>query len=118
MIDKLLQTGGHRNIVSVSSHQWILDCQYYIFDMELCVLTLDEFINGGVRRVFGLPRFFDSEYSDRELSCFTLHTIMQNIASGLLFLHSKDEMHRDLKPRNGEILLSGVHVPSSSGPAR
>jgi serine/threonine protein kinase len=27
--------------------------------------------------------------------------IMKDISSGLVFIHSQDEIHRDLKPRNG-----------------
>lgn len=74
--------------------------QYYI-DMELCALNLEEFIRGGVRNAFGSSRYLDLGYNNEELECFTLHSVMDHIASGLKFIHSRDKMHRDLKPRNG-----------------
>jgi len=69
--------------------------------MELCNLNLDDYIYGGLKHFYGTKKFYDSESIDNPLGCLSFLGIVEHIASGLAFIHSKGELHRDLKPRNG-----------------
>jgi serine/threonine protein kinase len=74
---------------------------YYFIDMELCDMTLKDFITS-----FQASRSSQGESDlpyrapDQEI-----WTIMMQIASGLEYIHSEGEVHRDLKPANGIFLL-------------
>jgi serine/threonine protein kinase len=46
-----------------------------------------------------------SENSGWPLKLLNIWTIMNHLASGLVFLHSHGHVHRDLKPRNGTSIL-------------
>jgi serine/threonine protein kinase len=59
--------------------------------MELCDATLDDYISGGGNAV-------GFKWED---TVGYLWKVMGDIASGLEFIHSKDWVHRNLKPRNG-----------------
>jgi len=69
--------------------------------MEICNLNLDDYILGGLKHVYGIEKFYDSESIKEPLGCLSFLGIIQQITSGLAFIHSKGELHRDLKPRNG-----------------
>jgi serine/threonine protein kinase len=71
---------------------------FYYVDMELCQLDLDQYIrNLWPPSVIGRSRYFMHAETDMKLIWMT----MSDIASGLSFIHSLDEVHRDLKPQNG-----------------
>jgi serine/threonine protein kinase len=109
VIDKLFKTGGHQNIVAVFNHGWIEGNDHYTFDMELCALTLDEFLRGGIKNEIPPVNYFDFGPSVSEpFTCFKLRTITEHIARGLQFIHNAGEMHRDLKPRNGYCPIQGI----------
>jgi serine/threonine protein kinase len=66
--------------------------------MELCDLTLHEYVlkqwpkfSSDIRRYFPASRKYDIS-----IVC----EIMADIARGLGHIHSLEEVHRDLKPRN------------------
>ena len=86
-----LSYGSHKNIITIFSHGEFPDKSYAFIDMELCDLSLDEYIksNWSVARVDGPPK--EARIWD----------IMTQIANGLSFIHKNKEIHRDLKPNNG-----------------
>jgi serine/threonine protein kinase len=100
VISKLGAAGGHGNVVNTFNHGWLDDDQYY-FDMEICILNLDDYICGDLKSNYGISNFADPKSMERELGCLSFVGIIQQITSGLEFLHSIGELHRDLKPRNG-----------------
>lgn len=101
VVEKLQATGGHNNIISVLSHGE-LDRHHYFFDMELCIMNLDHFLCGDIQSILGWDRFLDSPLANCDLASLTFWGITKQIASGLAFLHSHGELHRDLKPKNGK----------------
>ena len=71
-------------------------------DMELCITTLDEFLQDNIPTKLGKSKYFDTSAKNIECEYFSMWTIIKHIACGLDFLHSLREMHRDLKPSNGK----------------
>jgi len=102
VIEKLGAKGGHRNIIAVLSHGWLSDDRYY-FDMEMCILNLEDYISGNIKSVLGISKYIDPLFKDKSLQCLSLWGITKQITSGLDFIHSHGELHRDLKPRNGNL---------------
>jgi serine/threonine protein kinase len=72
---------------------------FSFFDMELCDVTLEDWIKGD------WPKDLeeDSRYfsvNDGRLTQ-VLH-LAEEIINGIAFIHSQQEIHRDLKPRNSK----------------
>jgi serine/threonine protein kinase len=107
VFEKIQAKGGHKNLISVLRHGE-LDEQYYFFDMELCLMNLEHFIHGNVRSILGLEKYFDPWFANSELGSLSFWGITKQLLSGLDFLHSHGELHRDLKPRNGTVYLTSV----------
>lgn len=95
-IEKLSED-NHPNIISILKHGWLFDDQHYFIDMELCELTLEEYIQGKFKPLFGLSRYLDPKQPKER----NIWAVIYDIASGLAFIHKLGEVHRDLKPRNG-----------------
>ena len=106
VIEKLCKDGTHPNIIVVLKHGWLNDDQRYFFDMEFCPINLDQFIINDFKTVLGLSEFLNpkSTTESDDLACLTLWNIMRHITSGLKFIHGHGELHRDLKPRNGNFI--------------
>jgi serine/threonine protein kinase len=100
-IDKLYRDGPNDNLVEISHHGWLPSLSYYYIDMEFCELNLDEYIEGKTPSGFLLenPRVLGAPFLERGTWC--IWDIMQQISCGVQFIHSCQEVHRDLKPRNG-----------------
>jgi serine/threonine protein kinase len=80
----------HRNIVEVVSickDVWKTIPAYFI-QMELCDGDMDSYIQR--RYELGEP-----------IGALEVVDTMVQILDGLVFLHENDEVHRDLKPKNG-----------------
>src|SRR5271155_4185908 len=96
-LDKIC-TQDHRNIVSVLRHDLLPYSTYYYVDMELCDINLDDYIyKPWPPGLIGKSRFFRFD----NLNVPIEWAILADIATGLAFIHSLGEVHRDLKPRNG-----------------
>lgn len=105
VIDKLCKDDGHPNIIKVLQHGWLNGKgQYYFFDMELCEMNLEDYMQEHIASKLG-PKYLDPIVND-ELSCLSLWGIVRQITSGLEFIHKHRELHRDMKPQNGIFVLS------------
>jgi serine/threonine protein kinase len=107
-IDVLLKicTSKHPNIVQVLQHGWFHS--YSFIDMELCGLTLDDYINARARLVEQCPSLLNAPTFVQDDCSIHPHllnvwTIMDHIAEGLEFIHGERYAHRDLKPANSII---------------
>jgi serine/threonine protein kinase len=97
-----LCTAGHENLTEIFEHGLLHEnLPYYFIDMELCDINLDEYIYGRIIGIHGL-RDWQEAIHDRQVP-FLIFGIMQQILRGLIFMHSKNEIHRDLTPQNGLI---------------
>lgn len=100
-VKKLCIDGGHKHIIAVFDHGWLKAARYYYFDMELCDFTLEHYIAGrDIEPASELLRQLGPQaYTPYNIP--EVYKIMQQITSAISYIHSKIEVHRDLKPRNG-----------------
>lgn len=76
--------------------------------MELCQANLSSYIGGDATD--GLENW--SVVRKRELFAFHVFDILEQIVNGLIFIHSHQEVHRDLHPGNGEFFFSAADTSS------
>src|SRR4051794_18870984 len=86
---KLCKFELNENVVQVLRTGKLSAAPYYYIDMEKCDFNLETYISN--RSVYNVRLM----YRSREL-----FSILKDIMSGVTFLHSHNEVHRDLKPRN------------------
>lgn len=119
-LDSISKSGGHSNIVTVLEHGWLVPVGFYYIDMELCDLTLSEYIHDErakyIRNCNDTSKLstlavFVKENSSLPLKLQNLWTIMNQIARGVDFIHKQHQVHGDLKPRNGTISLNSHLTP-------
>lgn len=98
---------GHENVVQVLDHGWLNAIRngYYI-DMELCDLTLSEYIDYQKSIVITIDTdLFGSSLANNDCEehekVLAMWAICTDIAQGLEFIHLRNTAHRDLKPSNG-----------------
>ena len=115
VVEWLLEVGRHQNMVRMLDHGWlesVYNC--YFIDMELCDLTLHDYIayhhdkplpEGLAFDMVSVwdelgPVFLASE-SAGGTKIHNAWVIGTHIARGLEFMHTHKFVHRDLKPKNG-----------------
>jgi serine/threonine protein kinase len=95
-----LCNGSHINIIKIFQHGRLRpESAFYFIDMELCDLNLDEYLRGA-KRIPGLAEW--KKETDQQHVVPLIYPIMDQITSGLSFIHSHKEVHRDLNPQNGD----------------
>ena len=76
---------SNKHLVAVYSLGKFTDSSQYFIDMELCDMNLEQYIQTSPVEI------------DR------IWEIMKDISDGVTFIHNHNEVHRDLKPRNGTL---------------
>jgi serine/threonine protein kinase len=115
-ISALCAIGGHCNIIEILNHGWLRgEFHTYYIDMEVASLTLAEYLYGCERTAISIQTDFPAYLSPEIASTFeermlNMFEVGQQIARGLQFLHSNQQVHRDMKPSNGNepILIVAV----------
>ena len=97
--------GSHSHIVEVLRIGELRNSSDYFIDMELCDLSLEDYINSE-NLGDGLPVY--NKTVPPPLRAKQIWYIMIHIASGAKFMHSISMVHRDLKPANGKLSLRAV----------
>jgi serine/threonine protein kinase len=101
-IIKICGPQSHENIVEALRIGELRHTRYYFIDMELCDLTLTQYIYGpSISAPEAVPYFIKDAPS--MLKAQQIWNVMINIANGLKYLHSLNMAHRDLKPDNGSL---------------
>jgi serine/threonine protein kinase len=113
VISQVCRSGQSNTVVEVYEHGWLpgFGPSYYYVDMEYCSQTLEEWIHGpsgyknleGGRATAGAAestRTTTDQETTRQFVSGQVQDILQNITSGLQYLHKNGVVHRDLKPRN------------------
>jgi len=109
---ELNNKGPHDNIVRMLNHGWLGNPHnYFYMDMELCDINLHEYIylprslnfDVGLLSSMRTPTYVGENCSPL-VRVRNILTIMTHISRGLEFLHRHNQVHRDLKPRNGLFL--------------
>ena len=98
----LLKPKAHNHIVEILGHGSLgQHTSSYFIDMEYCDMNLDEYLRGTA----SVSAFPDYKTSIKEGSLsFFICAIVQEILSGLVFIHGHGKVHRDLKPQNSKAL--------------
>src|SRR5579871_4005367 len=96
-LSKSYATELTRIFVHVFAIGELSESAHVFVDMELCAFNLKEYNKSNW--TYGVADGPDI-IADR------IWRIMQQIARGLVFIHSKGEVHRDIKPQNGRTILN------------
>jgi hypothetical protein len=96
----ICNTGGHDNIIKIYGQGTLPLHDYCYVDMEFCDMNLEDYIHS-----VGKPDFDGTQYSTLTEQRKKWNILTQ-IARGLNFLHKGHYVHRDLKPRNSNTLIS------------
>ena len=99
-IKKLCGIDTHVNITQVLNHGHLSNPIFYFIDMELCDLNLHEYIHA--KNPSELLPYFSR--GDGVKSVLQIWTVMTQIASGVEYIHRQNQVHRDIKPVNGDAL--------------
>lgn len=118
VISQVCRSGQSNTVVEVYDNGWLpgFDPSYYYVDMEYCSQTLEEWIHGPSRSNNSEGGRLTTDAVESSLTTAGHETIsgyvseevldiLQNITSGLKYLHQNGVVHRDLKPRNSIISL-------------
>ena|ERR1700736_1362851 len=95
---KLCTPPTHKNIVEVYNHGPLHVAEYYFLDMALCDLNLEDYLKRNVTKEAQKMGYLDD--LPQRTRAEQIWAIMEDITCGVAFIHSNDEIHRDLKPRN------------------
>ena len=108
VVKELCEGNKHENLVQVYKQDALESSVYpFYLDMELCAFNLNDYIynpNKCVEQTTLPPEFRATSIPNRE-EPYTVWAIMEQISSGIAFMHANHHVHRDVKPANSIALL-------------
>jgi serine/threonine protein kinase len=96
-VAKLCWQETHKNLVAVFDYG-LLITSYYFLDMELCDFNLQCWIDGSCPETISQEPNVDVHPN---MKLRDIWSIMEDVTNGSTYIHDQKEIHRDLKPRNG-----------------
>ena len=126
IVSSIQESGGHENIIRILDHGWLKrSVNVYFIDMELCDFTLDDYIRtmNSNESSFDIDQRNSFTFALVSKNCslpekwLNTWTIGSHIARGLEFMHTQNQVHRDLKPGNSMdrfISFANIDMCSSS----
>ena len=108
-ITKLCTLVAHKNVVKALGYGTLPDRIDSYIDMELCDLNLAVYmqLSWEARLERRMQNFSPKDTAQLWpiIAVLQARDIIIDIASGLQFIHTRNEVHRDLKPPNGLMAL-------------
>lgn len=98
---KLCAVGAHQNVVEVFRHGAIADSALYYIDMELCNGDLAGYIAD------------HPPGTENGITMVDVWNVIIQITNGLVYVHDKGEVHRDLRPHNSTAPFDSCHLPNT-----
>ena len=95
----------HVNIVEVFNHGILPSSPYYFIDMELCGLSLKEYIHTEAKADNSQSVPFFVRDAGVDVTVSQIWNIMKQIADGIEYIHTQGHAHRDIKPANSMYAL-------------
>ena len=102
-IDDVTNQNTSDNVILILRKNWQQKEPNYYVDTELCEASLEQYIRYKEPFSYELdsnPRLFDAPDLGRGI--WNVWDIMEQISSGLEFIHNSKYLHLNLKPRNGK----------------
>jgi serine/threonine protein kinase len=102
-IEKVYRRGTHENIVTVLAHGWLPDQSFYCVDLELGEVALSNYIHDyytTIKAVFPNDDLSPFDLTEEAWRVFNAWSIINQISSGLEFIHRSGQIHGDLKTTN------------------
>jgi serine/threonine protein kinase len=101
---KLCASDYDGHIVTLLNQGQLSNSSYFYLDMELCDFNLENYIQQQWEQSMQekIPCFTNDDMLGSQLKIAQIWNIMTDLSSGVAFIHLKGEIHRDLKPRNGQ----------------
>lgn len=101
-----LCNGTHENIIEVFRHGRLRARHaLYFIDMEWCDASLEGYIDGG-QSISGLLNWLEIPMRDKTRQI--LDVIIKDVVNGLIYIHNRNEVHRDLTPANSTGLAINI----------
>jgi len=98
-VSSLCVEDAHANIVKVLKFGVLRSPHaFYFIDMEYCECNLHDYVTG-VRLVHHELHWPIATQEDKME--YLTDSLCTDIVAGLIFIHSKDLVHRDISPQNG-----------------
>lgn len=99
------QLGLHKNIVSVFKYKRDTPHFEAVVDMELCDLTVDNYIQGDWTPELEtrVPCF--ATVSTSEVTLSHVWDIMEDVTKALVFIHGQGKIHYNIEPSNSAPLI-------------
>jgi hypothetical protein len=104
-INKLKGTGISDNIVVVLRNDWLTDSTFYYIDMDQYETSLEQYILGVGPYTYERsenPRLLGAGSGERGI--WNTWDIMEQISSGVVYIHQAKLVHGNLKTRNGNLI--------------
>jgi serine/threonine protein kinase len=107
IVDELQLKAAPENMIRVFRHGLLnlIGADLYYIDMEFCDFDLHSYIANDDCAIPSTP-WGAGIYRDEKRGPADILNITKQIATGLEFLHGKQMVHRDMKPRNSRLPLS------------